>query len=232
MCIALPNTEKTFTVTLFLPANGDISFEHIQTSESAREFFSAAFPDALALMHDFDADWRNNPESGLSTLQLDNWRYQDRVLLIGDAAHAMVPFHGQGMNCAFEDCLALMQAIEAETDWATAMSRFENERKHNAAAIQAMALENYVEMRDKVDDSRFLLERAIERELAKRHPDRFVPRYSMVSFTRIPYATALERGEIQRRIIRTLSSEISDTESVDYALASQLIQQQLEPLNG
>lgn len=232
MCIALPNTEKTFTVTLFLPAKGDISFEHIQTSESAREFFSVTFPDALALMHDFDADWRNNPESGLSTLQLDNWRYQDRVLLIGDAAHAMVPFHGQGMNCAFEDCLALMQAIEAETDWTTAMSRFENERKHNAAAIQAMALENYVEMRDKVDDSRFLLERAIERELAKRHPDRFVPRYSMVSFTRIPYATALERGEIQRRIIRTLSSEISDTESVDYALASQLIQQQLEPLNG
>jgi kynurenine 3-monooxygenase len=143
----------------------------------------------------------------------------------------MVPFHGQGMNCAFEDCLALVDAIESHADWHDAIAAYEAARRDNAAAIQCMALENYVEMRDKVDDAQFLLERRVERELALRHPTRFVPRYAMVSFTRTPYAVALARGEIQRRIIRMLCSEISDSAHVDYALASSLIHQRLEPLH-
>jgi len=231
MCIALPNTEKTFTVTLFLPAEGDPGFDRIQEPVQARAFFEQYFPDALDAISDFDYDWRNNPQSPLSTLYLDTWHYRDDVVLLGDAAHAMVPFHGQGMNCAFEDCLALVEAIEGESDWKTAITRFESERMHNAEAIQAMALENYIEMRDKVDDAQFLLQRALERDLAERHPERFIPRYSMVSFQRVPYAVAFARGKIQRRILQTLCSDISDISEVDFGLASELIHQQLEPLN-
>ena len=231
MCIALPNTEKTFTVTLFLPAEGDPGFDRIQEPVQARAFFEQYFPDALDAISDFDYDWRNNPQSPLSTLYLDSWHYRDDVVLLGDAAHAMVPFHGQGMNCAFEDCLALVEAIEGESDWKTAITRFESERMHNAEAIQAMALENYIEMRDKVDDAQFLLQRALERDLAERHPERFIPRYSMVSFQRVPYAVAFARGKIQRRILQTLCSDISDISEVDFGLASELIHQQLEPLN-
>ena len=232
MCIALPNTEKTFTVTLFLPASGDISFDVAKTPAQARTLFARFFPDVLDLIADFDHDWTHNPESQLATLTLDTWHYRDSVLLLGDAAHAMVPFHGQGMNCAFEDCLALVEAIERESAWTDVISAFEQERKANASAIQTMALENYIEMRDKVDDDRFLLQRALERRQAELHPGRFVPRYSMVSFQRVPYATAFERGKIQRRILQTLTEGKSDIAEVDYALASKLIDEQLEPLHA
>lgn len=231
MCIALPNTEHTFTVTLFLPAEGDPGFEGIRDPQDARAFFCEQFPDALALIADFGQDWVRNPQSPLSTLYLDRWHHRDTAVLIGDAAHAMVPFHGQGMNCAFEDCLALCEAIEAEADWDAAIARYQRERQANAAAIQAMALENYIEMRDRVDDADFLLQRALERELAARHPERFVPRYSMVSFRRTPYAVALARGETQRDILRTLCAGKSDIAQVDFALASELVHRRLEPLH-
>ena len=232
MCIALPNTEKTFTVTLFLPAKGDPGFDTIRDPARARAFFAEVFPDALDKIADFDYDWQHNPESALATLTLDTWHHGDRIVLIGDAAHAMVPFHGQGMNCAFEDCLALVDAIESEDDWTAAISTYEAARRENAAAIQSMALENYVEMRDKVDDRRFLLERALERELAVRHPERFIPRYSMVSFRRVPYAVAFRRGNIQRAILQRLCEGISDIAQVDFALASELIHGELEPLHA
>ncbi|MBP7370008.1 MAG: FAD-dependent monooxygenase [Arenimonas sp.] len=231
MCIALPNTEKTFTVTLFLPAQGETSFAAIQTAKEARLFFEQYFPDALKLVEDFDQDWINNPESSLSTLYLDTWHYQDSIVLLGDAAHAMVPFHGQGMNCAFEDCLAMVNAIEQQPNWADAIATFESQRMDNAAAIQAMALENYIEMRDKVDDEQFLLQRALERQLANLHPDRFIPRYSMVSFQRVDYATAMARGNTQRQILQTLTEGKSDINQIDYARASELIHQQLDPLH-
>jgi kynurenine 3-monooxygenase len=229
---ALPNTEKSFTVTLFLPAKGETSFASIQSAASARTFFEQYFPDALNLVEDFDNDWTNNPESSLSTLYLNTWHYQDSIVLLGDAAHAMVPFHGQGMNCAFEDCLALVEALNQYENWAEVITAFEAQRMENAAAIQAMALENYVEMRDKVDDEQFLLQRTLERKLADLHPERFVPRYSMVSFQRVGYATAYARGKIQRQILLTLTEGKTDIHDIDYALASELIQQQLEPLHA
>lgn len=231
MCIALPNTERTFTVTLFLPASGETGFDRIRSPQDAHAFFRAQFPDALALIADFEQDWSNNPQSPLSTLYLDRWHHQDRAVLIGDAAHAMVPFHGQGMNCAFEDSLALCDAIEAEADWTAAIARYQRDRQANAAAIQAMALENYIEMRDRVDDADFLLQRALERELAVRHPERFVPRYSMVSFRRTPYAVALARGSVQRDILQTLCAGKSDIADIDFALASELVHRRLEPLH-
>jgi len=201
MCIALPNTEKTFTVTLFLPNEGDPSFETLPDVAAARKFFEDDFADALPLMPNFDEDFINNPTSALSTLYCDNWHLDGRVVLLGDAAHAMVPFHGQGMNCAFEDCLALVHHIEHAPDWEQAFEQFEAERKPNALAIQTMALENYVEMRDRVDDPDFLLQRQLERLLAERHPGVFIPRYAMVSFSRVPYHVAFERGLLQRELL-------------------------------
>ena len=230
MCIALPNTEKTFTVTLFLPNSGDPGFDTLPDLDAARVLFERDFADALERIPEFDADWIANPTSGLGTLRLDRWRLDDRAVLIGDAAHAMVPFHGQGMNCAFEDCIALDRHIARAADWNAAFEGFENERRPNAEAIQAMALENYVEMRDQVDDADFLLRRNLERLLAERHPDRFVPRYSMVSFMRVPYATAFERGNVQRKILIECCQGLRDISQVDLSKADQLVQQRLSVL--
>ncbi len=230
MCIALPNTEKTFTVTLFLPSEGDPSFASIDSVGAARAFFERDFADALPLVPDFDADWAGHPTGVLATLYLDAWHLDDRALLIGDAAHAMVPFHGQGMNCAFEDCLALARQIESSSDWASVFAKFEAKRKPNAEAIQAMALENYVEMRDRVDDADFLLQRQLERVLAERHPGVFVPRYSMVSFMRIPYATAFERGKLQRAILIEATRGCRELADVDLAAADAMVRERIKPL--
>jgi len=201
MCIALPNDERTFTVTLFLPSEGDPSFETVRTGAQARAFFERDFADAVPLIPKLEQDFERNPIGTLSTLYLDRWHLDDHAVLLGDAAHAMVPFHGQGMNCAFEDCVALADHLDRGPDRAAAFAAFERERLPNARAIQAMALENYLEMRERVDDADFLLQRALERELAERHPDRFVPRYSMVTFRRLPYAVAFERGRLQRELL-------------------------------
>jgi kynurenine 3-monooxygenase len=230
MCIALPNTEKTFTVTLFLPSQGDPSFATLPDLAAARDFFARDFADALPLLPAFDADWTNNPIGGLGTLRLQRWHLDGRAVLLGDAAHAMVPFHGQGMNCAFEDCVALDECIASAPDFEAAFAAFEALRRPNAEAIQAMALENYVEMRDRVDDADFLLQRALERVLAERHPGRFVPRYSMVSFTRVPYATAFERGKVQRGILVAATRGVARIEDVDLAAADALVRERLEPL--
>ena len=230
MCIALPNTEQTFTVTLFLPMKGERSFDALPDLATARAFFERDFADALPLLPDFDADWTNNPVSGLGTLHLGCWRLNGRAVLLGDAAHAMVPFHGQGMNCAFEDCLALDRHLAAAPDFETAFAGFEAERRPNAEAIQAMALENYVEMRDRVDDDDYLLQRALEQVLARRHPGHFVPRYSMVSFTCVPYATAFERGKLQREILVEATRGCTTLEDVDLAAADALVHARLPPL--
>lgn len=230
MCIALPNTEQTFTVTLFLPGEGEPSFAALPDAAAARGLYQRDFSDALALIPDFDADWANNPTGGLATLYLDQWHFDGRAVLIGDAAHAMVPFHGQGMNCAFEDCVALARQIDQADDWNEAFAAFQAERRPNAQAIQAMALENYVEMRDQVDDADFLRQRQLERILAERHPGRFVPRYSMVSFLRVPYATAQARGKIQRQILVECCAGLDSVDQVDLAAADALVRERLTPL--
>jgi len=230
MCIALPNTEKTFTVTLFLPMQGEPSFATLPDLAAARDFFARDFADALPLIPEFDADWTQNPIGSLGTLRLQRWHLDGRAVLLGDAAHAMVPFHGQGMNCAFEDCVALDRHLAEAADFESAFAAFEAERRPNAEAIQAMALENYIEMRDRVDDADFLLQRALERVLAERHPGRFVPRYSMVSFTRVPYATAFERGKVQRAILVEATRGRTRIEDVDLAAADALVLARLEML--
>lgn len=231
MCIALPNAERTFTVTLFLPNEGPHpSFATVDTAAKARALFEADFADALPLIPDLEGDFANNPIGQLGTLYLDRWSLDGRAVLLGDAAHAMVPFHGQGMNCAFEDCVALADHLERETGTAAAFAAFEAERRPNALAIQTMALENYVEMRDRVDDADYLLQRELEQVLAARHPDRFVPRYAMVSFRRVPYATAFERGRVQRQLLIEATRGCDHIGDVDLAAADRQVEERLTRL--
>ncbi|MGA9334522.1 MAG: NAD(P)/FAD-dependent oxidoreductase [Rudaea sp.] len=236
MCIALPNAEGSFTVTLFLPnhpdANpGEPSFATVDSPIAIRELFARDFIDALPLIPDLQRDFMNNPTGTLGTLYLDRWHLGGRAVLLGDAAHPIVPFHGQGMNCGFEDAVDLAQLLDdARGDTAYAFAEFERRRKPNADAIAAMALENYVEMRDSVADASFLLMRELERKLAQRHPKRFVPRYWMVTFTRLPYSIAFERGKIQAQILRELSARTSSLDDIDLTYADRLIDARLPPL--
>jgi kynurenine 3-monooxygenase len=231
MCIALPNAEGSFTVTLFLANQGEPSFATIPDAAAARALFERDFADLLPLLPDFDQDFTANPLGVLSTLYLDRWHLDGRAVLIGDAAHAMVPFHGQGMNCGFEDAVELADLLaEHADDTAWAFAEFERRRKPNAEAIIAMALENYVEMRDSVADPQFLLRRDLGRVLAERHPGRFVPRYSMVTFTRMPYAQAFARGAVQDTLLRELTQGKSHLDEIDLAQADALVCERLTPL--
>jgi kynurenine 3-monooxygenase len=221
MLIALPNPDRSFTATLFLangPVDGGASFAAIQDVSAARDFFAAEFADALANIPDFDAQWLSHPVGLLGTLHSPRWHHQDRALLIGDAAHAIVPFHGQGMNCAFEDCVALIDSIAGQSpdaiDWQAVFERFDRERRPNAEAIAAMALENYIEMRDSVADRDYQLRRALELEIARRLPA-YRPRYAQVMFTSIPYAQAQANGARQAQLMRALTAGKQRIEEID-----------------
>ena len=240
MCIALPNDERTFTVTLFLPNHGlpnhappgthDPSFASVRSGAEVRALFERDFPDALPLIPDLERDWEQHPPGLLGTLYLDRWHLGDKAVLLGDAAHAMVPFHGQGMNCAFEDSVALAEALDRHANLEQAFAAFEAERRPNAAAIQAMALENYIEMRDRVDDPDFLLQRELELSLQQRHPQRFVPHYAMVTFMRIPYALALQRSEVQREILVQATRGRDRLDGIDWEALARTVHERLPVL--
>lgn len=232
MCIALPNREGSFTVTLFLPNDGEHpSFRTIEDAGAAASFFRAEFPDALALMPAFAQDWAAHPVGMLATLYLDRWHIGGRALLIGDAAHAIVPFHGQGMNCGFEDAAELADLFAADPDDPAAVfAAFETRRKPNADAIARMALENYVEMRDKVADPVFLRKRELGALLTERCPSHYLPRYRMVTFTHLPYAYALERGQAQDTLVEQLLKGHDDVGTVDLDAAVRALRATLPPL--
>jgi kynurenine 3-monooxygenase len=231
MCIALPNAEGSFTVTLFLPNEGNPSFATVVSHNDVRALFARDFADAAPLIPGLVQDFANNPTGVLGTLYLERWHLDGHALLVGDAAHAIVPFHGQGMNCGFEDAVELADLLADSVDDAQAtFAEFQRQRKPNADAIAAMALENYIEMRDSVADTHFLLMRALERTLAERHPGRFVPRYWMVTFSRLPYATAHARGEIQSAILRELTAGKTDLAQIDMARADALVRQRVDAL--
>ncbi|MDG2524743.1 NAD(P)/FAD-dependent oxidoreductase [Stenotrophomonas sp. HITSZ_GD] len=232
MCIALPNAEGTFTVTLFLPNAGRPSFATINSGAEAEALFAQDFPDALPLIPHLRRDWEAHPPGLLGTLYLERWHLDGRAVLLGDAAHAMVPFHGQGMNCAFEDCVALADALDAHDDLACAFALFQTRRHANAQAIQQMALENYLEMRDRVDDPDFLLQRELEQALQARWPTVFVPHYTMVTFLRTPYAVALARSEIQREILVEATRARGSLEGIDWPALDRVVHERLTPLPG
>lgn len=229
MCIALPNVERTFTVTLFLPNEGTPGFSSLREEAQVRDFFLRDFPDAVPLIPDLLTDFTHNPTGTLGTLRLRRWHFRGQALLIGDAAHAILPFHGQGMNCAFEDCVELDDLLSASHDYEAVFQRFQDNRQANANAIADMAIENYLEMRDKVDDPQFLFRKQIERELARRYPDAFVPRYSMVTFRRTPYALAQARGARQWQLVESLAHGRDTLEAVDWDQADAWIRSQPQP---
>lgn len=226
MLIALPNLDGSFTCTLFLAREGEPSFASLADAGKLRAFFTEQFPDALDLIPDLEKDFFANPTGMLGTVRCKPWHHGHQAVLLGDAAHAVVPFHGQGMNAAFEDCVALDRLIEAHgTDWRTVFERYTAQRKANGDAIAQMALENYVEMRDAVRDPAFHLRKKVEFELEQRFPGRFIPRYSMVMFhPEISYAEALDRGRRQRLVLDALTGNATSPEDVDFGRAEALLE--------
>ena len=232
MCIALPNTEGSFTVTLFLPAHGaHPSFDTLPDSAAANAFFRENFPDLLPLIPRFAEDYDSHPVGTLSTLYLDRWHIDGRALLIGDAAHAIVPFHGQGMNCGFEDTVVLADLLaESRRDTADAFAEFQHIRQPNANAIAAMALENYIEMRDSVADPHYLAKRELGARLAERAPKHFMARYRMVTFTHLPYAYVYDRGRAQDQLLEQLLRGKSGANDVPLDAAVTALEATLPPL--
>jgi kynurenine 3-monooxygenase len=234
MLIALPNPAGDFTLTLFLPNKGETSFEALADEQSAAAFFEAHFPDAVPLIPDYAHALVNNPLGLLGTVRCSHWHDRGNVLLIGDAAHAVVPFHGQGMNLAFEDCVVLDRILKtSDADWQDVFRRFENEQRANANAIADMALENYVEMRDTVRDPKFALRNALAFELERRQPERFIPRYSMVMFhADIPYRIAQLRGEVQNSLLEEFTRDADDLDGVDLDAAAAAAIERLTPIDS
>jgi len=225
MLIALPNLDGSFTCTLFLPFEGEPSFATLRTESDVLRLFRNEFPDATEMMPGLVEDFFANPTGSLVTVKCYPWSVSSQACLLGDAAHAVVPFFGQGMNCAFEDCIVLDQCIEEhEGDWAQIFAAFEQTRKPDADAIADMALENYFEMRDHVADPHFRLRKEVEFELEKRYPDKFVPRYCMVTFRLMPYSVARSRGQLQETLLQKLCTGIKAFKEVDWQLAHQLVQ--------
>ena len=228
MLIALPNVDGSFTVTLFLPNQGEESFEALTTPEAVRALFERRFADAIPLMPGLGEDFFANPTGHLETIRCAPWSFEDHALVLGDAAHAIVPFHGQGMNAAFEDCSAFDQSLrDPVRPWNEVFAEFEERRRPDTDAIADMALENYVEMRSTVREPKFQLKKDLSFRLEERHPGRFIPRYSMVMFHTIPYAEARRRGAIQEEILDELTSRASSLGEVDLARADRLIAERL-----
>jgi kynurenine 3-monooxygenase len=228
MLIALPNTDGSFTATLFLARHGDNSFATLQTPDSVRDFFLREFPDVVALIPDLLTEFRDHPQGQLGTVHAAPFHFAGQALLLGDAAHAIVPFHGQGMNAAFEDCWFLDSLLDEHQEWEPLFAEFSRKRMPNAAAIAQMALENYTEMRHTVLDSKFVRQKQLALELERRFPRRFIPRYSMVMFhPEIPYSEALRRGAVQAQILEELDTVAQATGQPDLATAERLINERL-----
>jgi kynurenine 3-monooxygenase len=233
MLIALPNIDGTFACILFLPFEGKESFATLDSGEKAAAFFADKFPDAVPLMPQLKENYSNNPTGSMVTIKCSPWQMNGKALLLGDAAHAIVPFFGQGMNCAFEDCTVFLELMDRHgPDWPKLFSEFEHARQTNTDAIADLALENFVEMRDRVADPQFLFKKKVELALEAKYPHLFVPKYAMVTFHRVPYAVALSRGKIQDRLLTELCDSITQIEDLDWQKADLLIHRELIPLEN
>ncbi len=233
MLIALPNPAGDFTLTLFLPNEADVSFDMLVDKKSVEDFFGQQFADVAALIPNLASDVINRPLGRLGTVRCRHWHHHDQVLLIGDAAHAIVPFHGQGMNLAFEDCVLLDHVIRNHgSNWGDVFSRFEAEQLANANAIADMALDNYVEMRDTVREPKFALRNALAFELERSLPEHFIPRYSMVMFhADIPYQVARQRGEVQHALLEKFTQGAGKLADIDIDAAVAAALDQLPPID-
>ena len=215
MLIALPNIDGSFTCTLFFPFEGEPSFASLDTKEKLKSFFEKTFTDAVPLMPTLEDDFFNNATSSLVTVKCYPWIREDKFALIGDAAHAIVPFFGQGMNCGFEDCVVLNSLIDKHgEDWAVILEEYQQLRKPDGDAIADLALNNFVEMRDKVSDPKFLLQKKIEAAFSKKYPGKWTPAYSQVTFSpHIRYSEALKNSIKQEAIMQQIMT-MPDIENI------------------
>ena len=205
MLIAMPNVDGSFTCTLFLPFEGEVSFENISTEGEAKAFFKEYFPNVRKEIEGLTKSFMENPTSAMVTMKCYPWTYWDKVALVGDAAHAVVPFFGQGMNAGFED-ISVLNALMNEfgDDWQTIFTTYQKVRKPNADAIAELSYRNFIEMSSKTADPKFILQKKIEKHFSNLHPDKWIPAYSRVTFSDRPYIEALEIGDIQERIMQEI----------------------------
>ncbi|MEP3371010.1 MAG: NAD(P)/FAD-dependent oxidoreductase [Maribacter dokdonensis] len=203
MFIAMPNLDGSFTCTLFMPFEGEVSFESLQTKKDAVRFFNSYFPNVKDEIENLTEDFFKNPTSAMVTMRCYPWTYWDKVALVGDSAHAVVPFYGQGMNAGFEDIYVLDQLIqEFGDDWERIFTTYQEKRKPNADAIAELSYRNFIEMSSKTADANFLLQKKIEKHFSTKHPEKWIPAYSRVTFSNRPYAEALAEGDAQEEIMK------------------------------
>lgn len=228
MFIAMPNLDGSFTCTLFLPFEGDTSFEQLQEKKDVMRFFKEYFPDVKDQIQDLQEDFFKNPTSAMVTMKCYPWTYWDKVALVGDSAHAIVPFYGQGMNAGFEDIYVLNQLIQEHGDeWETIFQAYQKSRKPNADAIAELSYRNFIEMSSKTANPSFLLQKKIEKSFAEKHPDKWIPVYSRVTFSEQPYAEAMAIGDKQEKIMQKVMAienieEIWDSREVEDQLLQYL----------
>lgn len=228
MFIAMPNIDGSFTCTLFMPFEGDVSFENIKTKDEAMHFFKTNFPSVDHEIENLAEDFFKNPTSAMVTMKCYPWTYWDKVALVGDSAHAIVPFYGQGMNAGFEDIYMLNEIIKEQGDnWEGIFQQYQEQRKPNADAIAELSYRNFLEMSSKTADPKFLLQKKIEKRFAEKHPDKWTPLYSRVTFSYRPYAEALRIGEVQERIMSQIMAmpnigEEWDSDQVEMAILKML----------
>ncbi|PXY30446.1 kynurenine 3-monooxygenase [Prauserella coralliicola] len=202
MMIALPNPDRSFTCTLFWPTSGTESFASLSSPAAVERYFTAHYPDVVPLLPHLVTEYRENPVGLLGTVRCAPWHASGRVCLIGDAAHAIVPFYGQGANCAFEDVVVLERCLDdTGGDWSAALPLFDRERRADTEAIAEMALANFVEMRDKVASPLFKLGKRVEHALERALPGRYASRYELVSFSTVPYSAVCRRARTQHRLL-------------------------------
>jgi kynurenine 3-monooxygenase len=207
MLIALPNLDGSFTMTLFLAFKGKYSFDNLETDQEIKDFFETHFPTAIEHMPNYLADFHNNPTSSLSTIKTDPW-FHNNVALLGDSAHGIVPFYGQGMNSGFEDCRIMDDLIDKHegNNWNKILQEYSDIRVENGQAIADLAIRHFINMRDDTQDDNFLKRKAFEKIIMKNVPE-FLPQYSMVSFSNIPYAVAMSKGDDQIKMLEYLLLE-------------------------
>jgi kynurenine 3-monooxygenase len=212
MMIALANLDGSFTCTLFFPMFGEKSFDTINTKEKVSEFFQETFADTIPLMPTLLDDYMTNPTSTLVMVRCSPWNYEDKILLLGDSAHATVPFYGQGMNCGFEDCTFFEEMLDAANgNWNGLLSEYSKERVKDGNAIIDLSLRNYIEMRDLTGNKDFLLRKKIEGKFSALHPDKWIPLYSQVTFSHIRYNEVFQNGIDQDAIME----EVMRIENID-----------------
>ncbi|MDZ4676843.1 MAG: NAD(P)/FAD-dependent oxidoreductase [Oligoflexia bacterium] len=230
MLMALANQNGSFTMTLYLPKQGAFGFDKIKSRDDIKNLFNSEFSDAVPLMPNYISEFENHPQGALGTVRCAKWILNDSVALIGDAAHAIVPFFGQGMNCGFEDCTVLIDLMGKHSgDWQKILSEYENSRMPNANAIADMALENWVEMSSKVGLPEFQLRKKVEAWLEEQFPDAYKTRYRLITYTLVPYALAQEIGVIQDQILKKLCAGITDVSQLSKDEAQKLIDSEISP---